>query len=59
VALDLLASSMDHDEWFRAEVERDAPRHAKEGCSSTMTLLLEWIGDIAADARPLDDRRRR
>jgi hypothetical protein len=24
-----------------------------------MMLLLEWIGDIAADARPLDDRRRR
>ncbi len=22
VALDLLASSMDHDEWFRAEVEK-------------------------------------
>ena len=31
------------------------PRHVKAGCSSTMTLLLAWISDIAADARPLDD----
>jgi predicted transcriptional regulator len=30
VALDLLASSMDHDEWFRADVEK-ARAAAREG----------------------------
>ena len=30
VALDLLASSMDHDEWFRAEVEKGRAA-AREG----------------------------
>jgi predicted transcriptional regulator len=30
VALDLLASSMDHDEWFRAEVEQGRAA-AREG----------------------------
>jgi hypothetical protein len=59
VALDLLASSMDHDEWFRAEVEKAAPPPVRAGCSSTMTSLLAWIGAIAGDARPLDDGRHR
>jgi predicted transcriptional regulator len=31
VALDLLATSMDHDEWFRARSKRAAPPHEK-GC---------------------------
>ena len=30
VALDLLASSVDHDEWFRAEIEKGRPA-AREG----------------------------
>jgi predicted transcriptional regulator len=53
VAVDLLTTSMDHDEWFRAEVEKGRTA-AKAGCSSTMTLLPAWIADIAADARPRD-----
>ena len=40
VALDLLASSMDHDEWFRARSRRVAPA-AREG------RLLEH-DDVAA-----------
>ena len=40
VALDLLASSMDHDEWFRAEVEKGRAA-AREG------RLLEH-DDVAA-----------
>jgi hypothetical protein len=41
------------------KLRRGALPHAKASCSTTMTSLLEWIGAIAADARPLDDRRRR
>ena len=48
VALDLLASSVDHDEWFRAEVEKGRSA-AREG------RLLEH-DDIAAR---LDRRYRR
>ena len=55
VALDLLASSIDHDEWFRSEVEKIAPPHAKVECSGKTTSPVGWIGAIAADARPLDD----
>jgi predicted transcriptional regulator len=58
VALDLLANSMDHDEWFRGEVERAALLPAKAGCSSTMKSRLAWISAIAVDACPLDDGRR-
>jgi predicted transcriptional regulator len=31
VALDLLASSIDHDEWFRGEVEKGRAAAASEG----------------------------
>ena len=58
VALDLSASSVDHDEWFRAEVEKGRAAAREGRRSSTMTWLLGWIGAIAADARPLDDGRR-
>jgi hypothetical protein len=37
VALDLLASSIDHDEWFRSEVEKARAAAREGGCSSTMT----------------------
>jgi predicted transcriptional regulator len=40
VALELLASSVDHDEWFRARLKRVTPPPAKAGCSSTTMLLL-------------------
>jgi hypothetical protein len=59
VALDLLASSVDHDESFRTGSKRVAPPRVKAGCSTTMMSLLVGIGDIAADAHPLDDGRRR
>ena len=58
VALDLLASSIDHDEWFRVEVEKGRASAREGGCSSTMTSRLGWISAIAGDARPLDDGRR-
>ena len=47
VALDLLASSVDHDEWFRVEVEK-GPEGVREG------RLIEH-DDVAA----LMDRRYR
>jgi predicted transcriptional regulator len=59
VALDLLASSVDHDEWFRREVERAVFPLAKAGCSTTTKSPLAWASAIAADARPLDHGRGR
>ena len=42
VALDLLARSMDHDEWFRAEVEkgRTAAREGRLLEHDTWTLII-------------------
>ncbi len=38
---------MDHDELSSAEVTIGAPPRGKAGCTTTMTLFLAWIGDVA------------
>jgi predicted transcriptional regulator len=35
VAVDLLVSSVDHDEWFRTEIKRGRGAPARADCSST------------------------
>ena len=58
VALDLLASSVDHDDWFRAEVEKGRTAAREGRLLEHEDVAVAWIGDIAADACPLDDGRR-
>ena len=54
LALDLLASSVDHDDWFREEVEKGGRRLGPAGCW-TMTMSSHGsTSDTAADARSLD-----
>jgi hypothetical protein len=57
VAIDLLVSSVDHDEWFRGEVERVGLLRVRADCSSMTMSSLAWTSAIEADARPLDDGR--
>jgi predicted transcriptional regulator len=52
-----LATSVDHDDWFRREVEKGR-RSAREGrLLDHDEVALAWTSAIAADARPLDDGR--
>jgi len=62
VALDLVASSVDHDEWFlpARTSAQSAVRHYVRVIAgrSTMTKSpLGWINAIGADARPMDHGR--
>ena len=52
VALDLLASPIDHDDWFRDEVEKGAASGERATCSSTTKSPLGSTVDIGADPRP-------
>jgi predicted transcriptional regulator len=57
VALDLLASSVDHDEWFRREVEKGRAS-AREGRLLDHDEVASRMDNaIGADARPLDHGR--
>jgi predicted transcriptional regulator len=57
VALDLLATSVDHDEWFRREVEKGRVS-AREGRLIDHDEVASRIESaIAFDSRPLDHER--
>ena len=59
VALDLLASSVDHDEWFRREVEKGRLAAREGRLLDHDEVAFAWTTAIAPDARPLDERRSR
>ena len=58
VALDLLASSVDHDEWFRAEVEKGRAAVREGRLIEHDDVAARMDRRYAADARPLDHGRR-
>lgn len=55
VALELLSGSVEHDEWFRREVETGRTSAREGRLLDHGELPLGSNSDIGADARPLDD----